>query len=60
MFSNMENILAVKVPASCNDNLQDSSMRYAERVAKQIQCGTSPKAVKIAMEMQIMRELSAK
>ena len=35
-------------------------MWYAERVAEQIQSGTSPKDVKIYMAMPIMRELSAK
>ena len=69
-------ILAVKVPASCTDELQpmdlsinkscksslrqNFSMWYAERVAEQIQSGTPPKDVKINMAMQIMLELSAK
>ena len=70
------NIIVVKVPASCTDELQpmdlsiniscksslrqNFSMWYAERVAEQIQSGTPPKHVKINMAMQIMRELSAK
>ena len=69
-------IFAVKVPASCTDELQPmdlsvnksckSSLRhnfstwYAEKVAEEINSGTSPENVKINMEMQLMREVGAK
>jgi hypothetical protein len=68
-------ILAVKVPASCTDELQPMdfsvnkfckshlrqkfSMWYAEKVAEQINGGTLPTDVKIDMGMQIMREVRA-
>ena len=70
------NILTVKVPASCTDELQpmdlsinkpcksrlrqNFSMWYAERVAEQIQSGTPPKDFKVNMAMAIVRELSVK